>query len=327
MTEPIHLLLGDKDPSFHAHIRALSVRIVTTDEIRAEPDLLARVEIAYGGLGRGQVAEATRLRWLQTAGAGVNGLITPEMRDSDLLITNASGIHAEPITEHMFGMLLMVTRRLGEAREQQKATHQWRGGYDFGANVDLLAGKTLGVLGVGAIGGHSAHVGRAFGMRVLGLRRGGEPHPDVERMYTPEERIAFFRACDVVMNSLPLTEKTRGFMGAAEFDALPVGAIVINTGRGATIDTDALMAALRSGRLKAALLDVTDPEPLPEDHPLWMLENVFITPHYSGSHPTYNQRANAIFLDNLHRYLAGEPLRNVVDKQEGYRPLRLKGTG
>jgi phosphoglycerate dehydrogenase-like enzyme len=311
-------LISNTDPEFLAQVRALSDRIelVTPEELKERPELVSELEIAYGGLGRAQIPGAKRLRWLQTGGAGVNGLITPEMRDSELIITNASGIHAEPITEHMFGMLLMVTRRLAEAWDQQK-TGQWKG-YDFGGNVQMLAGKTLGVLGVGAIGGHSARVGQAFGMRVLGLRRSGEPHPHVERMYTMEQREAFFRECDVVMNSLPLTDRTRGFMGRAEFAALPEGAIVANTGRGGTIDTEALMEALRGGRLGAALLDVTDPEPLPEDHPLWTMERVYITPHYSGSHPGYQQRAAKIFLENLRRYLAGEPMINVVDKHEGY---------
>ncbi len=318
MAQTIKVLLGNADPEFLDKVRALSDRIevIGAQQVKEHPELIPEMEIAYGGLARAQIPQATKLRWLQVAGAGVNGLITPEIQNSDLVITNASGIHAEPITEHMFGMLLVVTRRLREAWEQQK-TRQWRG-YDFGRNVDLLAGKTLGVLGVGAIGGHSARVGKAFGMRVVGLRRGGEGHPDVDQMYTPDRRQDFLRESDVVMNSLPLTPRTRHFLGAAEFAAMRPGAIVINTGRGATIDTEALMAALREGRLGAALLDVTDPEPLPEDHPLWAMENVYITPHYSGSHPTYGERAGAIFLDNLRRYLAGEPLVNVVDKQEGY---------
>lgn len=312
------VLVGNSDPEFLAKVRAVSERVelVTPDELKARPELVGELEIAFGGLGRAQLPDAKRLKWLQTAGAGVNGLLTPELRDRDLILTNASGIHAEPITEHMFGMLLMVTRRLAEAWDQQK-TRQWKG-YDFGANVSLLSGKTLGVLGVGAIGGHSAKVGQAFGMRVLGLRRTGEPHPHVERMYAERERLEFYRECDVVMNSLPLTEKTRHALSWDEFAALKPGAIVINTGRGGTINTDALLDALRSGRLGAALLDVTDPEPLPEDHPLWTMENVYITPHTSGAHPGYDERAGKIFLENLKRYLAGETLLNVVDKQEGY---------
>lgn len=318
MAEKVTVFVSSSDPELHAQVRAVSERVelVTSEQLNADPGLVSRLEVVYGGLGRDRMPRAERLRWIQTSGAGVNGLVTPEIRERDLIITNASGIHAEPITEHMFGMLLMVTRRLAEAWDQQK-TRQWRG-YDFGGNVDMLAGKTLGVLGVGAIGGHSARVGKAFKMRVLGLRRTGEPHPDVERMYRQEERLDFYRESDVIMNSLPLTDKTRHAMSWEEFAVMKPRAIVINTGRGGTIHTEALMAALREGHIAAALLDVTDPEPLPEDHPLWTMENVYITPHYSGSHPGYNQRAARIFLENLRRYLAGEPMMNVVDKDEGY---------
>jgi D-2-hydroxyacid dehydrogenase (NADP+) len=311
------VFVSSSDPELHAQAREVSDRIelLTGEQLRERPERLAEVEVAYG-LGRDRLAGATGLRWLQTAGAGVNSLLTPELRESELVVTNASGIHAEPIAEHMFGMLLVLTRRLATAREQQQA-RRWRG-YDFNANVELLAGKTLGVLGVGAIGGQAAKIGRAFGMRVIGFRRSGEPHPHVDRMYAPEERLEFFRESDVIMNSLPLTEKTRRAVSWEELAAMKPEAVLINTGRGATVHTAALTAALREGRIRAALLDVTDPEPLPGDHPLWTMENVFITPHYSGSHPGYTRRADRIFLENLRRYMAGEPLINVVDKREGY---------
>ncbi|MGV3723926.1 MAG: D-2-hydroxyacid dehydrogenase, partial [Actinomycetota bacterium] len=258
MNNPIYVLLGRSDAALQARVRAQSERIlvVTPRQLQEEPELLGKLEIAYGGLSRELLPQAVSLRWLQTAGAGVNGLITPELRDRDVTLTNVSGIHAEPITEHMFGMLLMVTRRLAEARERQRS-RQWKP-FDNGS-VQLLAGKTLGILGVGAIGGHSAKVGAAFGMRVIGLRRSAEPHPHVQRMFGDADRLEFFREAEVVMSSLPLTEKTRHAMSWDEFAALRPGAIVVNTGRGATINTDALLDALRNGRLGAALLDVTDP--------------------------------------------------------------------
>ena len=317
MTEIRKAFIADPGPALLDALRPYQERIeiVTSAQIESQPDLLAQVEIAYGWLNADQLARATRLRWLQTGGAGVEGLM-PHVQSDTLTLTNARGVGAAPITEHMFGMLLVVTRRLAQAWDRQK-THQWNGD-GLGDRVGLLSGKTLGVLGVGAIGGHSAQVGKAFGMRVVGLRRGGGPHPAVERMYTPGDRLAFLSGCDVVMNTLPLTAATRGFLGRAEFDALPPGAILVNTGRGKTVDTEALLDSLRSGHLGAALLDVTDPEPLPPDHPLWTMENVYLTPHYSGSRPDYTERADAIFLDNLGRYLAGEALANVVDKAEGY---------
>ncbi len=315
------VLLGRDDAALVDAVRAISPRIrtVSARELERAPERVTEIEVAYGGLSRSRIQDATALRWLQTGGAGVNGLLTPEFQARGILLTNASGIHAEPITEHMFGMLLMVTRALGVAWDQQKSG-RWKSdtGPDYASQVSLLSGRTLGILGVGAIGGHSARVGRAFGMRVIGCRRSGEPHPDVEVMHTEAEKLKFFAAADVVMNSLPLTERTRHFIGSEAFAALPDGAIVINTGRGPTIDTDALVAALESGRLGAALLDVTDPEPLPEGHPLWTMDRVFITPHFSGSHPGYWRRADAIFLENLRRFLDGAPLHNLVDQAEGY---------
>ena len=170
----------------------------------------------------------------------------------------------------------------------------------------------------GREGGGQQERGRDGGEGGGGVGGWRGARPDVDGRFSSNDKHGFCGGCDVIMNSLPLTEKTRGFLGAPEFAAMKPGVIVINTGRGATIDTDALLDALGSGQVGAALLDVTDPEPLPADHPLWTAPNVFITPHYSGAHPTYDERANAIFLDNLRRFLAGEPLRNVVDKREGY---------
>ena len=318
MSQALTLLIDGASPDLIERVKALSPRleILSPEQIQEHPERLSTVEAAYGWLSQAQISRASNLRWLQLSSAGVNSLLTPEIRERDLILTNARGIHAEPITEHMFGMLLMITRRLGEAWDRRKSG-QWNSD-GLGDRVTMLAGKTLGVLGVGAIGGQSAKVGQAFGMRVAGLRRGGAPHPHVDRMYTLDQTHAFLAACDVIMNTLPLTEQTRGFLGAEEFDAMKPGAILINTGRGATVDTDALIDALNAGKLGAALLDVTDPEPLPEGHPLWTTPNVFITPHYSGAHPEYGERADKIFLENLRRYLAGETLMNVVNKNEGY---------
>jgi phosphoglycerate dehydrogenase-like enzyme len=304
------------DAVLREKIKALApdAEIVLQKELQDNPELLPQIEIAYEGLRGADISKMTSLRWIQRAGAGVEGMLTPAVKDSDIVVTNVSGIHARAITEHMFGMLLSCTRALNLAYEGQKE-HKWE---HLGGHVQSLYGKTLGILGAGAIGVQAARVGRAFEMRTIGLRRGGEPLPEFEAMFSPDNKLDFFKQSDVVMNILPFTEATKGFMGDAEFDALPDGAIVINTGRGGTIDTPALMRALESGKVKAALLDVTDPEPLPADHPLWDMKNVFISPHYSGSHPEYDAEADEIFLDNLRLYLAGEKLHHVVDKNAGY---------
>ncbi len=314
MNENLVLLVGNKDENLHARIGEIApdCEIVSPDDESA----LKRAHIIYESVKPDEIGRAENLRWLQLFSAGVNRWPIQELAKRGVQVTTTSGIHAQPITEQMFGMLLMNTRALDVAlREQPK--RDWRG-FDYGPRVQRIADKTLGVLGVGAIGAHAAHVGKAFDMRVIGLRKGGEPVDDVEQMWTPDQKIEFFAQCDVVMNTLPLTDDTRGFMSHAEFEALPDGAIVINTGRGETIDTGALMAWLQSGKARAALLDVTDPEPLPADHPLWTMENVVITPHFSGNHPDYTARANEIFLDNLQRFIADKPLHNLVDADAGY---------
>ena len=312
MNTPLVLLLGNDDADLREQIRQIAPDIEIVSP--GDEDALQRAAIIYDGVQSDEIDRAKNLRWLQLLSAGVNRWDLHQLKARNIQLTTTSGIHAQPITEHMFGMLLMKTRSLDKALQAQ-AQHQWRG-HDF--PVQLIAGKTLGLLGVGAIGQHAANVGAAFGMRVIGLRRSGQPIDNVEQMFTPANRLEFFGQSDVVMNTLPATDDSRGFMGKAEFEALPPGAIVINTGRGSTIDTDALMNWLQSDADNFAGLDVTDPEPLPSEHPLWAMPNAFITPHYSGSHPTYVKRANVIFLDNLKRFVNGETLHNLVDADAGY---------
>jgi len=316
--EPVNLLLASDEEGLAEECRAISERIViyTRADLDSRPELLKAIEVVYGWLPPAEWPQASRLRWVQITGAGVDSRLTPEVRASTAMLTNASGIHAEPITEHMFGMLLAYNRRLCAARDRQREG-RWDGS-GLGGDIPILEGKTLGLLGLGAIGTHSARVGRAFGMRVIGLRRTAAAHPDVDRVFGPENLFDFLSESDVVMNSLPLTSETRNMIDRREFAAMREGAVLINTGRGGTINTVALVDALQRGRPAAALLDVTAPEPLPAGHPLWKMENVMITPHYSGSHANYSARAARIFLDNLRRYLQGQPLRNVVDKEAGY---------
>ncbi len=316
MNHKTTLLLGRDDAAFSQKIKEIAphLEIISPAHFKENPDLLSHIEIAVDGLRGDDLARATSLKWLQNSGAGVDGLPLEDLEKRGVLVTNVSGIHARCITEHLFGMLLGVTRELNTARKQQEK-REWK---HLGGEVISLYGKTLGVLGAGEIGNQIARVGRAFEMKPIGLRRSGEPTAEIEIMFSPENRLEFFAQSPIVMNVLPLTESTRGFMGEAEFEALPNGAIILNAGRGATIDMGALGRALQSGKLRAACLDVTEPEPLPPSHFLWDLPNVFITPHYSGAHPEYNAEADAIFLDNLRLYLAGKPLHHVVNTREGY---------
>ena len=314
------LVNTDAPGSVLTRIRDISPRltVVTAAELAERPEWLAEAEILYTHhIAAEKIAAASKLRWVQTLGAGVEWLLTPEVRRREnLIVTNASGIHAQPIAEHVFGFVLMFAHQLHRAVRQQVA-HRW----DSAAlrnDVTLLSGATLGIVGLGAIGRRIAEIASAFGMRVTAFKRTPGNAPGVERVFGPSQLAPFLKEAEYVVNTLPLTPQTRGLFGPAEFAAMRSDAVLINIGRGGTVRTDALVEALKSGSIAGAALDVTDPEPLPPEHPLWALENVILTPHYSGAHPGYVQRASAIFLENLAAYLADKPLKNVVDKHAGY---------
>jgi phosphoglycerate dehydrogenase-like enzyme len=182
-----------------------------------------------------------------------------------------------------------------------------------------LRGRTALVIGVGGIGTQVAQRAVAFGMRVLAVDPVDVPlHRDLTYVGKPDELDVILPDADVVFSCVPRTPRTEGMLGKPQFDLMKDGAYVINVSRGAIIDTDALVAALRSGKLAGAGLDVTDPEPLPSDHPLWKMDNVIITPHVAGQSDRIGERWTRLFRDNIVRFVTGQPLRNVVDKQLGY---------
>ncbi|HKP61968.1 MAG TPA: D-2-hydroxyacid dehydrogenase [Polyangiales bacterium] len=313
----INAPLSDALLSRIAH-EAEPARVLRPEQLKQDRTLLRQAEVLFThAINPERLREAGQLRWIQTAGAGVEWLLTPEIvARQALTITNASGVHADQIAEHVFALLLALIRRLPLALAQQRE-QRWDSA-PFVRDVPLLAGSTLGILGVGAIGERVAELGAAFHMRVLGLRRASTPVPHVERMYPPESLHELLRESDYVVNALPLTAATRKLISAAELQSMRSNAVLINIGRGGTQDTDALVAALSEGRIAGAGLDVTDPEPLPPEHPLWHSDRVIITPHFSGGRPGYFEHVTDIFLDNLRRYRAGETLRNVVDRAAGY---------
>lgn len=294
------------------------IHVVTAQEFRERPDCLEDADVLFTQhIAPERLVAARRLKWVQTFGAGVEWLLTPSLRSrDDLLVTNASGIHAQPIAEHVFGLLLTFTRQLHRASRQQ-AARSWQSAA-LQASVSTLSGGTLGVVGLGAIGRRIAVIAGAFGMRVIALKRSPGHAPGVERVFGPAQLVPFLKEAEYVVNTLPLTAQTRGLFGPQAFAAMRSDAIFVNVGRGGTVQTDALLRALESRTIAGAALDVTDPEPLPSDHPLWSLDNVVITPHYAGSHPGYVQRASAIFLENLARFVAGHELNNRVDPHAGY---------
>jgi len=297
--------------------RAPEARILVTqdrDEIEAERD---RIEIANEGVPREWLAHMPRLKWYAQYGAGVDWLLRhPDVRDADFLLTNGSGIHAVPISEHIIGMMLALSRQLPKALRQQMQG-QWD--RSIAETTFELAAKTMVLVGVGAIGERTARLASALGMRVIGVRRNAERGAEgVERMVAPQDLQQVLPEADVLVLTIPLTPETRHMIGAAELSLLKPSAYLINIGRGGTVDQDAMIEALRQGRLAGAGLDVFEQEPLPSDSPLWDMQNVLITPHVSGFTPARAERAWALFSDNLERYLSDRPLCNLVDKQLGY---------
>jgi phosphoglycerate dehydrogenase-like enzyme len=302
-----------------ARVRAAApdMQVVVTNE-RAEVErVLDEVEIVAGWFPHDLLSQARRLRWLQEWGAGVDWLLRhPEAAELDFTLTNASGVHAIQISEQIIGYLLAFARQLPQAIRAQER-RAWQSAKR--EQVFELAGKTMLLIGVGAIGERTAEIAAALGMRVLGIRRNpaGEL-PGIEAMYGPDRLLELLPEADCVVLTIPLSRETQGMIGERELRAMKPTSHLVNIGRGGTIQEPVLIQALREGWIAGAGLDVFEQEPLPETSPLWELDNVIITAHYAGMSPAYDERALAIFLDNLRRYRAGQPLRNVVDKAAGY---------
>nr|PZN44140.1 MAG: hydroxyacid dehydrogenase [Bacillota bacterium] len=252
---------------------------------------------------------ARRLRWIQSMWAGVEHWLRAPLPEG-VVLTHMVGPFGPLMAEYVFAHLLALGQHLETYRRQQ-AEARWER-----HNPEPLRGRTLAVAGLGAIGTEIARVGRAFGMRVVGLSRSGKPHPLAEAVYTPDQIEAFCAQAQVLVLVLPHTPETEGLFGEKALSALPSGAILVNIGRGAILDHDALLRALESGRVRHAVLDVFPTEPLPPESPLWRHPRVTVTPHVAGV--SLPEDVVAAFMANYRRYVAGEPLVGVVDRQRGY---------
>ncbi|REE93090.1 phosphoglycerate dehydrogenase-like enzyme [Paenibacillus taihuensis] len=259
-------------------------------------------------------SEGSSLKWIQNLGAGVDHIPLDRIKERGVTLTNASGVHPYQISESIFAMLLSLTRQVhAYVRNQQAGV--WQGEPGMGEAHH----KTIAILGVGAIGLETAKIAKAFSMNVLGIRKSGEPAEFVDHMYTMDKLHEVLAQSDYVINCLPLTSDTRHLIGKSEFAAMKRTACYINIGRGATTDTAALVDALHNGVIAGAGLDVFEQEPLPQDHPLWKLEQVIVTPHIAGDTALYMDRALDIILDNLAHYSKqGAPARNIVDLEAQY---------
>ncbi|NQX47403.1 D-2-hydroxyacid dehydrogenase [Paenibacillus tritici] len=287
------------------------------DSRNPDLELLSGAEIIIGwgkGIRDTVLRQDSPLRWVQAWSAGVEKLPLEALKEREILLTNASGVHAEPITAVILSFMLMFTRNMHTAIRNQQSRRWHSDGQE-----SELTGKTVVIAGTGAIGSETARIAKAFRMKTIGVSRSGRPVENFDQVLTTGELKHSVREADFVINTLPLTDETRGLFDAEIFSACKQGAYYINIGRGVTTHTDDLIAALNSGQLAGAGLDVFETEPLPEDHPLWGMEQVIMTPHCAGVTDRYADRVVDIFVENMKAYLeSGKPSRNLVDYSRQY---------
>jgi phosphoglycerate dehydrogenase-like enzyme len=284
--------------------------------------LLPEADVAFTPfVDRDIFPSASRLRWVQSPAVGVGSLMFPELLASQVVITSARGIRARSIAEHVLGVTIALARQLPAAIRAQIA-HRWAQEELEGAAVDVrtLQGQRMGIVGLGAIGMELVKIAAPFGFRIFAIRRrADEPRPDgVEEVWPPDRLPDLLSHSDVVVLAAPHTPETKRLIGKPELDRIKRGALLVNIARGKLVDDDAVIAALRSGTLGGAALDVFSEEPLDPASPYWDLPNVIITPHTSGAMQDYWTPLVALFAENLRRFEKAEPLRNVVDKKAGY---------
>ena len=289
-------------------------------ECRNENDAVASVGDAvasFGFISPRLIRAGKKLRWVQQPSAGVEHLMEiPELTEGDIVLTNMQRAYAPEIADQALGYLLAFSRDLGYFIRSQ-ADRRWPSRRKE-VVLDELAGKTLLIIGLGGIGSEIARRAFGFGMRVLATDPKVQERPlFVEELHRPEAFHGLIPRADVVASAVPLTKQSRKMIGAKELGMMKPGVVLINVSRGGVVDTEALVSALDRQHVAAAGLDVTDPEPLPKDHPLWS-RNVIITPHTAGQSPGGLRRAHELFRENLRRFAAGEMLLNVVDKKVGY---------
>jgi D-2-hydroxyacid dehydrogenase (NADP+) len=274
----------------------------------------ADAEVIYGFRDQELAAMAPRLRWMHYYGAGVDGLDAAYFAAHDIICSNSRGVAAPNIAEHVFAMMLSFARDLPRLQRVQ-AAEMWLKNNAL-TPFELLE-RRLGIVGLGAIGQEVAKRAHAFGMQVSGLRKSATPIAGI-KMYGADQLLELAAQSDHLVVSLPGTGDTAGSIGAEVFSAMPRGSFFYNVGRGNIVVQADLIAALESGQLAGAGLDVADPEPLPAGHPLWRAPNVLISSHTSGNTDRYWERAVPLFERNLRAFIAGEPLENTVDLRRGY---------
>jgi phosphoglycerate dehydrogenase-like enzyme len=277
----------------------------------------ADAEVAFSGNNPRrvrQLLDATpNLRWYHTVSAGVENMPLAELAERGIVLTNNSGSYDVQIAEHLMMFVFAASRQLHRYRDQQRS-RVWKD-----LSHEELRDATIVVYGMGSIGGEVARLASAVGMRVIGVRRKATSRePGIARVVAAEQLAEVAGEADYLAITAPLTAATRGAISREVISRMKPTAWIVNIARGAIVDEDAMVEALRDKRIAGAGLDVFATEPLPPDHPLWTMENVMITPHSSGDSPRANERTLVLFAENLRRYKVGEPLLNRVDYKAGY---------
>lgn len=279
-------------------------------------ETISDVEVILGNVPQELLAYAGKLKWLQLNNAGTEGYCDGALPE-EVLLTNATGAYGLAISEHMIGMLFELQKKLNLYAANQRA-HIWK----EEGNVRLIEGSRVLVIGLGDIGTAFARKMKGLGCRTVGIKRREARKPEgVDDLFTLERLEQQLPKADIVALCLPGYEGTYHMLNEERIAMLKENAVVLNVGRGMTVDAEALTKALREGRIAGACLDVTDPEPLPSEHPLWDMDNVILTPHVSGrfSLPETLEKILNICIENLECYLVKRPLRNVIDRKTGYR--------
>ena len=319
MTHRTHVLLWtDSTAAYLDAIRAAGLADHVTVETLARKEKpsveqMARTEalMAYGAPA-GLLPAMPKLRWVQAMTAGVEQWLALKDLPPNLELTCARGTHEESMPENIIGALLYVAKPFGAAVENQKL-RKW-----VHAPAQPLTGKTLGILGVGAIGAHVARIAAALGMRVIGTRRRPEPVAHVAEVLPAQRTNEVLAQSDFVLLLLPATPQTENFINAERLKAMKPGAWLLNFGRGHTIEDNDLVAAVKDKRIAGAILDVFRQEPLPAEHPFWSTEGIIVLPHIGGPHPQRDMFVARLFVDNLKRFLDAQPLKETVDRKAGY---------
>ena len=338
--DTVHVVLTVKfDKETLARFEAISPRVKIhshpAKQIGDVPNrVLKNAEVFYTVGVLPPAGTETPIKWVQCHFAGVDGLLkSPFMVENpEITVTSTRGIHASNIGEYVMGMIISLGHRVpamgGDQREKIWSEERFKRFLPT-----ELRHSTVGILGYGAIGREVARLCKAFGAQVLATKRDlkvqeqagyiqegtGDPEGAYfDRLYPPQATRFMVKDCDFVVITLPYTDETANSFNADVIEAMKPGSFLINVGRGGIVDEDALVAALESGKIAGAAMDVFATEPLPANHPLWTAPNFILTPHIAGNTADYNDKAAEVFEDNLRRYLEGRPLQNVVNRADGY---------